>query len=242
MFVQHFVHRLDTESNEYLDMTPGGVFVHCTDEEGSSIFDRILSVTPLEDLQIKAPLIFEDEPIITYPDSLDISASLAKEELLQLTASGIGSEIEIEETTPFPLLVEEDSFDDDIGNSSKALACDLKGLKFEPARQEMEELMSSMGNLLELSTIINKNWSTISYIRIYPDSKTICCFLQGFSFQMICYDPRVGLNMLLLYEASGIDMQPLMPSTKILQWQLGQNLQCKGVVPITTTIEGSKMG
>jgi hypothetical protein len=51
----------------------------------------------------------------------------------------------------------------------------------------------------------------------------------------------VGLNIFLLDEASGIDMQPLMPSTKILQWQLGQNLQCKGVVPITTTIEGSKM-
>jgi hypothetical protein len=32
-----------------------------------------------------------------------------------------------------------------------------------------------------------------------------------------------------------------MPSTKILQWQLGQNLQCKGVVPITAIIEGSKM-
>jgi hypothetical protein len=32
-----------------------------------------------------------------------------------------------------------------------------------------------------------------------------------------------------------------MPSTKILQWELGQNLQRKGVVPITTTIEGSKM-
>jgi hypothetical protein len=32
-----------------------------------------------------------------------------------------------------------------------------------------------------------------------------------------------------------------MPSTKILHWQLGQNLQCKGVVPITITIEGSKM-
>jgi hypothetical protein len=46
---------------------------------------------------------------------------------------------------------------------------------------------------------------------------------------------------LLLDEASGIDMQPHIPSTKILQWQLGQNLQCKGVVPITTTIEGSKM-
>jgi hypothetical protein len=36
-------------------------------------------------------------------------------------------------------------------------------------------------------------------------------------------------------------MQPLISSTKILQWQPGQNLQCKGVVPITTTIEGSKM-
>jgi hypothetical protein len=58
---------------------------------------------------------------------------------------------------------------------------------------------------------------------------------------MVCYDPRVGLNILLLDEASGIDMQPLIPSTKILQWQLGQNLQCKGVVPITTTTEGSKM-
>jgi hypothetical protein len=58
---------------------------------------------------------------------------------------------------------------------------------------------------------------------------------------MVCYDPRVGLNILLLDEASDIDMQSLMPSTKILQWQLGQNLQCKGVVPITTTIEGSMM-
>jgi hypothetical protein len=58
---------------------------------------------------------------------------------------------------------------------------------------------------------------------------------------MVCYDPRVGLNILLLDEASSIDMQPPIPSTKILQWQLGQNLQCKGIVPITTTIEGSKM-
>jgi hypothetical protein len=65
--------------------------------------------------------------------------------------------------------------------------------------------------------------------------------LQGFSFQTVCYDPRVRLNILLLDEASSIDMQPLMPSTKILHWQLGQNLQCKGVVPITATIEGSKM-
>jgi hypothetical protein len=65
--------------------------------------------------------------------------------------------------------------------------------------------------------------------------------LQGFSFQKVCYDPGVGLNILLLDEASGIDMHPLIPSTKILQWQLEQNLQCKGVVPITTTIDGSKM-
>jgi hypothetical protein len=58
---------------------------------------------------------------------------------------------------------------------------------------------------------------------------------------MVFYNPRVGLDILLLDESSGIDIQPLMPSTKILQWQPGQNLQCKGVVPITTTIEGSKM-
>jgi hypothetical protein len=58
---------------------------------------------------------------------------------------------------------------------------------------------------------------------------------------MVCCDPRVGLNILLLDEAFGIDMQPLMPSSNILQWQLGQNMQCKGVVPIITTIEGSKM-
>jgi hypothetical protein len=58
---------------------------------------------------------------------------------------------------------------------------------------------------------------------------------------MVCYDLRVGLNILLLDEAFDIDTQLLMPSTKILQWQPGQNLQCKGVVPITTTIEGNKV-
>jgi hypothetical protein len=73
------VHRLGTESAEYLDITSGGVFVHCTVEEGRLILDRILSVTPLEDLQIKALLISEDELIITYPDTSDISASPAKE-------------------------------------------------------------------------------------------------------------------------------------------------------------------
>jgi hypothetical protein len=42
--------------------------------------------------------------------------------------------------------------------------------------------------------------------------------LQGFSFWAVCYDPSVGLNILLLDEASGIDMRPLITSTKILQW------------------------
>jgi hypothetical protein len=60
MFMHHFVRGLGTESAEYLDMTSGGVFIHCTVEEGKSILDRILSITLLEDLQIKAPLIFED--------------------------------------------------------------------------------------------------------------------------------------------------------------------------------------
>jgi hypothetical protein len=72
MFLQHFVHQLGTKSAEYQDMTIGGVFIHCTVEEGKSILDRILSITPLEDLKIKAPLISEDEPIITYPDTSNI--------------------------------------------------------------------------------------------------------------------------------------------------------------------------
>jgi hypothetical protein len=59
------VHGLGTKFTEYLDMTSGEVYVHCTVEEGRSIMDRILSVTSLEDLQIKG----EDEPIITYPNT-----------------------------------------------------------------------------------------------------------------------------------------------------------------------------
>jgi hypothetical protein len=122
--------------------------------------NRILSVTRLEDLQIKAPLISEDELIICYLDTLDISVSPAKEELLQLTTPGIGSENEIEHPTPSPLSIEVDCIDDDIGNSSKAPACDLKGLKFMPAGQDLEEFMASMENLFELSAIISRNWST----------------------------------------------------------------------------------
>jgi hypothetical protein len=127
------VHGLGTKFTEYLDMTFGGVFVLCTIEEGKSILDRILSVTSLEDLQIKALLISDDEPVITYPDTSDISALPAREELLHLAAPGIGSENEIEDCTPFSLSIEEDCFNNDIGNSSKAPAYDLKGLKFEPA-------------------------------------------------------------------------------------------------------------
>jgi hypothetical protein len=188
MFVEHFVHGLGTESADYLDMTSGGVLVHCTFEEGKSILDRILSVTPLEDLQIKALLISEDESIVTYLDASDISGLPAKEELLQLTAPRMGSENEMEDPTLFPLSIEEDCFDDDIGNLSKAPACDLKGLKFEPTGQELEEFMASKMNLLELSAIISRNCSTTVeedhiYIWIYPDSKTICCCFQGFLFQ-----------------------------------------------------------
>jgi hypothetical protein len=79
------VHRVGTESAKYLDMTSGGVFVHCTVEEGKSILDRILSVTPPKALQIKAPLIFKDEPIITYPDASYILALQAREDFLQHT-------------------------------------------------------------------------------------------------------------------------------------------------------------
>jgi hypothetical protein len=75
--------------------------------------------------------------------------------LLQLTTPGIGSEKEIEDPSPFPLSIKEDHLDDDIGNSSKTPACDLKGLKFEPAGQDLEELQASKENLLKLSTIIS---------------------------------------------------------------------------------------
>jgi hypothetical protein len=131
--------------------------------------------------------------------------------LFQLTALGIGSENEIEDPTPFPLSIEEDCFNNDIGNSSKAPACDLKGLKFEPVGQDLDELMDSKEILLKMSAIISRNWSTTieeddSYIWIYPDSKTIYCCLQGFSFQTVCYYPRVGLNILLLNESFDIDM------------------------------------
>jgi hypothetical protein len=222
MFMQHFMHGLGTKSAEYLDMSSGGVFVHCTVEEGKLILDRILSITPLEDLQLKAPHISEEEPIITYPDASEVSTSPARE-LLQLTASEISSNKEEDNPTPFPLSIKEDRFEYDIGNLSKASTYDKKGLFFEHAGQDQEEFMVSQENLLRLSAIISRGWSEAveeddSYVRIYPGSNTICCHLQGFSFQTVCYDPRVGLNILILDEASSTDLQLLVPSMKILQW------------------------
>jgi hypothetical protein len=220
MFMHHFVHGLGTESAEYLDMTSRGVFVHCMVGEGKLILDKILLVAALNDLRLKAPHISEEEPSITYPDASEVSTSLARE-LLQLTAPEISSNKEEDDHTPFPLSIEDGCFEYDIGNLSKAPTCDKKGLFFEPTGQDREEFMVSQENLLRLSAIISRGWSEAveeddSYVRIYPGSNTICCCLQGFSFQTICYDPRVGLNIPLLDEASDIDLQLLVPSTKIL--------------------------
>jgi hypothetical protein len=91
MFMQHCVHRLSMEYAEYLYMTSGSVFVQCTVEEGKSILEKILSVTPHEDLHPRAPELSKDVPIITYPNALDIPTSPAKAEFLQLTAPELGS-------------------------------------------------------------------------------------------------------------------------------------------------------
>jgi hypothetical protein len=154
MFIKHFVHRLGIESAEYLDMTSGGVFVHFTVEKGKLILDRI-TVTPLKDLQLKAPHISEEEPVITYPNASEVSTSPARE-LLQLTALEISSNKEEDDPTPFPLSIEEDCFEYDIGNLSKTPTCDKKGLFFEPAGQDQEEFMVSQENLLRLFAIISR--------------------------------------------------------------------------------------
>jgi hypothetical protein len=104
-------------------------FVQCTVEEGKLILDRILSVTPLEDLQLNAPHISEEEPIITYPDASEVSTSPARE-LLQLTAPEISLNKEEDDPTLFPLSIKEDYFEYGIGNLSKAPTCDKKGLFF----------------------------------------------------------------------------------------------------------------
>jgi hypothetical protein len=135
IFMQHFVPGLGTQSVEYLDISFGGVFVHCMIEEGKSTLGRIILVTLLKDLQLKAPHISEEEPIITYPDASEISTSPAKE-LLQLTAPEISSNKEADDLIPFSLSIEEDCFEYDIVNLSKAPTCDKKSLFIEPARQD----------------------------------------------------------------------------------------------------------
>jgi hypothetical protein len=99
-------------------------------------------VTLLEDLQLKAPHISEEEHIITYLDALEVSTSPARE-LLQLTTSETSSNKEEDDPTPFPLSIEEDCFKYDIGNLSKAPTCDKKGPFFEPAKLDQEEFMVS---------------------------------------------------------------------------------------------------
>jgi hypothetical protein len=54
------------------------------------------------------------------------------------------------------LSIEEDYFNDDL---SKAPTCDIKDLKFEPAKQDLEELLASKENHFKLSTIISRNRS-----------------------------------------------------------------------------------
>jgi hypothetical protein len=179
-------------------------------EEGKLILDRLLSVTPLEDLQFKAPLISDDDPIITYLDTSDFSALPAKEELLQLTAPGIGSKNEMRSHS-ISLVTRRRSLQRRHWELIKGSCLQHKGSQIWACWKDLEEFMASKENLLELSTIISRNWSTVvdedgSYIWIYLDSKIICCCLQGFSFQTVCYNPRVGLNILLFDEASDIDM------------------------------------
>jgi len=43
----------------------------CIVEEEKLILEKILSVTPLEDLQLRAPGNTEEEPIIMFPDTSD---------------------------------------------------------------------------------------------------------------------------------------------------------------------------
>jgi hypothetical protein len=74
----------------FIALTSGEVFFHCTVEEGKLILEKILSVTPLEDLQPRALELSEDVPIITYHGTSDIHASLARAEFLQLTALNQG--------------------------------------------------------------------------------------------------------------------------------------------------------
>jgi hypothetical protein len=147
------VHGLGIESIEHLDMTSRGVFVHCMIEEGKLILDRILSVTPLAYLQLIAPYISKEEPIITYLDALEVSTSPARE-LLQLTTLEISCNKEEDDPTPFPLSIKEDCFKYDIGSLSKAPTCHKKGLFFRACWTRSERIL---GFLRKPPTIVRYN-------------------------------------------------------------------------------------
>jgi hypothetical protein len=153
-------------------MTSGGVLVQCTVEEGKLILEKILSVTPLEDLQPRALELSEYVSIVTYHDVSDISTSPARAEFLQLTASESGSNEDIEDHTRSLLSIDEDLFDNDVGDMSKVPTCDIKSLNVEPAEQDMEEFMLAQESLLNLSAIISRDWTEAveedNYIMIYP--------------------------------------------------------------------------
>jgi hypothetical protein len=175
--------------------------VHYTIKEGKLILEKILAVTLLADLQPRAPTISEDESIITYPDALDIPTLPARVELLQLNASEQDSNEDIEDHTLFPLSLEEHIFIDDIGNLSKAPTCDMKCLNVELAEQDLERFIAYQEKQLDLSAIISKDWIEAVeedniYIKVFPNPKIICCCLQGFKSRKVCYDPRVGVNIL----------------------------------------------
>jgi hypothetical protein len=170
MFMQHFVHGLST------DMTSRGVFVQCMVEEGKSILEKILSVTPLEDLQPRALELSEDVPIITYPDASNIPTSPVKAEILQLTALELGSNEDIADPTPSPLSIEEDLFDDDVGDMSKVPTCNIKGLNVKPAKQDLEEFLVAQKTLCDLSAIISKD-EMLERLA----NHSFFCYLDGYS-------------------------------------------------------------
>jgi hypothetical protein len=98
-------------------------------------------------------------PIITYPDTSDIPTSLAEAELLQITTPEQGSNEDIADHTPSPLSIIEALFDNDVGDMSKVPTCDINGLSVEPTAQDLEEFLIAQENLLELSTVIRRDWT-----------------------------------------------------------------------------------
>jgi hypothetical protein len=88
--------------------------------------------------------------------------------LLQLTAPGIGSENEIEDPTPFPLSIEEDCFDNDIGKSSK----DLKGISSSlcthhiPMKQDHKHVREHQRRLNNAMREVVKKEVSGNYLRL----------------------------------------------------------------------------